>query len=65
MKKSQSQQKHVGPTMNGVMTNGNVIDNDEMDLDEDDWGWEGTSLADRNMLGDLLNDCLATSAVGA
>jgi hypothetical protein len=37
-----------------------------MDVDDDDdWGWEGTSAADRNMLQNLLSDRLNAAAVGA
>ena len=54
------------PIVNGTTTNGVVADEDEMDLDEDDWGWEGTATGEREMLGSLLADCLnSAGAVGA
>lgn len=47
--------------------NGAVVDEDEMDVDDDDdWGWQGTGIGDREMLGNLLADCLnSTGVVGA
>jgi transcriptional coactivator HFI1/ADA1 len=51
--------------VNGIAANGTAGD-DEMDVDDDDdWGWEGTSAADRNMLQNLLSDRLNAAAVGA
>lgn len=35
---------------------------DPMDLDDDDYGWEGVGGADREALGSLLEDCLAVRA---
>ena len=47
--------------VNGITTNGTVIDDDEMDVDDEDWGWEGTGVEDREMLGNLLSDCLKST----
>ncbi|KAL1976397.1 hypothetical protein VTN31DRAFT_2679 [Thermomyces dupontii] len=35
---------------------------DAMDLDEENWEWEGATLADREQLGALLDDCLSMAA---
>ena len=40
-----------------------MVNGDEMDVDgheEEDWGWEGARESDRNELGSLLGDILAT-----
>ncbi|MCJ1473389.1 transcriptional coactivator hfi1/ADA1 [Lambiella insularis] len=43
-------------------TNGanGVIEDDDMGDEDEDWGWEGGSSADRNQLNALLDECLAT-----
>lgn len=35
---------------------------DEMDIDDDDYGWQGGGAADREALGSLLEDCLSIRA---
>jgi transcriptional coactivator HFI1/ADA1 len=35
---------------------------DEMDVDDDDFGWQGGGSADREALGSLLDDCLSIRA---
>ena len=44
--------------MNGTVTNG-IHEDEPMDEDDEDWGWEGGSAADRLQLNSLLDDCLA------
>ena len=58
---AQTPHKAPIPIVNGTTTNGVVADDDEMDLDDEDWGWEGTGVGDREMLGSLLADCLNTA----
>jgi transcriptional coactivator HFI1/ADA1 len=42
-------------TINGTSGNGNL----DEDFDADNWGWEGTSMQDREALNSLLDSCLA------
>jgi len=42
-------------SLNGHLANGD----DDMDIDDDDYGWDGTGAADREALGSLLEDCLS------
>ncbi len=35
---------------------------DEMEIDDDDYGWAGGGAADREALGSLLEDCLSIRA---
>lgn len=40
----------------------NEANGDDMDIDEDDYGWAGATLGDKEALGSLLEDCLAIRA---
>lgn len=44
---------------NGVNGTNGTVDDEEMEEEDEDWGWEGGSIADRNQLSTLLDDCLA------
>ena len=47
-----------GPRLNGdTITNG--IHDDDVEMEEEDWGWEGGGKRDRESLNGLLDDCLA------
>jgi transcriptional coactivator HFI1/ADA1 len=52
-----------GAAVNGVngikAVNGHINGPDEMDIDEQDWGWHGTSTKDHFAVGALLDECLA------
>lgn len=41
---------------------GNLTDTDDMDVDDTDWEWEGGTVAEREHLGSLLDECLALAA---
>ncbi|KAL8999778.1 MAG: hypothetical protein Q9169_001451 [Polycauliona sp. 2 TL-2023] len=48
----------IGPTTNGIMTNGHDLQDDRED-DEESWGWAGGAAGDRKQLAMLLDECLA------
>ena len=58
---SHKRNKRVQPQVNGIITNGAHTAGplSAMAIDEQDWGWEGGSRADRERLNDLLDECLA------
>lgn len=46
-----------------VAENDNTVHNgEEMDVDENDWGWEGGRTADHDQLSQLLDDCLTMAS---
>lgn len=45
--------------INGFHSNGVHHHTDEMDVDDNDWGWSGGANGDRDSLGGILDDCLA------
>ncbi len=49
----------TGPTTNGVPHVNGTMHDDRMDIDEEDWGWQGARLEERDALASLLDDCLA------
>lgn len=53
-----------GARMNGVVTNGGSLppQDDYMDIDDGDYGWEGGGPVDRAELGMLLDDVLAVGS---
>ena len=44
--------------INSIVTNG-IHEDEPMDDDDEDWGWEGGRAADRLQLNSLLDECLA------
>jgi len=55
-------QDYMIETANNVDGNDQLTGGDEMDIDEVGWDWEGGTIADREQLGSLLDDCLAMAA---
>jgi len=55
-------QDYMIETANNVDGNDQLPGVDEMDIDEAGCDWEGGTIADREQLGSLLDDCLSMAA---
>lgn len=48
-------------TVNGSTPYTNGVKDDEMSIDENDWGWPGCARRDHQALGNVLDDCLSVT----